>query len=45
MKGFIHVCKVKGSIHICKIKEKLDRILPLRLDEFDVGKLNAPMIR
>ena len=34
---------MKGSIHVCTIKEKLDRML--LLDEFDVSKLNAPMIR
>ena len=34
----------EGSIHVCKVKEKLDRTL-LRLGEFNVGKLNASMIR
>ena len=38
---------MKEFIHVCKVKEKLDRTSPskLRLGEFDVGKLNASMIR
>ena len=36
---------MKGSIHVCKVKEKLDHTLPPRRNEFDVGKLNVPMIR
>ena len=36
---------MKGSIHVCKVKEKLDRTSPPRRREFDVGKLNAHMIR
>ena len=36
---------MKGSIHVCKVKEKLDRTSPPRQSEFDVGKLNASMIR
>ena len=36
---------MKESIHICKVKENLDRTSLLRRNEFDVGKLNAPMIR
>ena len=35
----------EGSIHVCKVKEKLDRTSPLRRSEFDVSKLNAPIIR
>ena len=36
---------MKGSIPVCKVNEKLDRTSPPRRSEFDVGKLNAPMIR
>ena len=32
-------------IHVHKVKEKLDRTSPPWLSEFDVGKLNASMIR
>ena len=32
---------MKGFIHVCKVKEKLNR----HLGKFDVGKLNAPIIR
>ena len=36
---------MKGSIHVCKVKETLDRTSSPRGREFDVGKLNAPVIR
>ena len=36
---------MKGSIHVCNVKEKLYRTLLPRRSEFDVGKLNALMIR
>ena len=36
---------MKVFIHVGKVKEKLDRTLPPRRSEFEVGKLNAPMIR
>ena len=35
---------MKWFIHVCKVKEKFDHT-SLHLGEFDVGKLNAPMIR
>ena len=36
---------MKGSIHVGKVKEKLDPTSPSRRSEFEVGKLNAPIIR
>ena len=36
---------MKGFIHVCKVEEKLDHTSSSRRIEFDVGKLNAPMIR
>ena len=35
---------MKGFIHVCKVKERLDRTSP-PMRSFEVGKLNAPIIR